>query len=71
MFETCPDDILGLYLWYRAIYIATGPSAEIQNSIGSGVLGGVFSGTVLAILFVPVFFVLDSQIVKRIRGFGK
>ncbi len=37
--------------------IATGPSAASQNAIGTGVLGGMIAATVLAIFFVPVFFV--------------
>lgn len=49
------------------LYIATGPSSEVQNSIGTGVLGGMFSGTVLAVLFVPVFFVFVSKIIERVR----
>ncbi|MFC0282173.1 multidrug efflux RND transporter permease subunit [Camelimonas abortus] len=37
--------------------IATGPSAASQNAIGTGVVGGMISATVLAVIFVPVFFV--------------
>ncbi|MCB1445198.1 MAG: multidrug efflux RND transporter permease subunit [Rhizobiaceae bacterium] len=37
--------------------IATGPSAASQNAIGTGVLGGMISATVLAVFFVPAFFV--------------
>ena len=37
--------------------IATGPSAASQNAIGTGVIGGMISATILAIFFVPVFFV--------------
>lgn len=36
--------------------IATGASAASQNAIGTGVLGGMISATLLAIFFVPVFF---------------
>src|SRR3546814_510587 len=38
--------------------IATGASAASQNAIGTGVLGGMISATVLAIFFVPAFFVV-------------
>ena len=41
----------------EGLVIATGASAASQNAIGTGVLGGMISATVLAILFVPVFFV--------------
>ncbi|WP_312361240.1 efflux RND transporter permease subunit [Agrobacterium sp.] len=37
--------------------IASGASAASQNAIGTGVLGGMISATILAIFFVPVFFV--------------
>ena len=40
-----------------SLVIATGASAASQNAIGTGVLGGMISATLLAILFVPVFFV--------------
>ncbi|MFN3745364.1 MAG: multidrug efflux RND transporter permease subunit [Hyphomicrobiaceae bacterium] len=36
---------------------AVGASAASQNAIGTGVLGGMISATVLAIIFVPVFYV--------------
>ncbi|QFU23773.1 multidrug efflux RND transporter permease subunit [Shewanella eurypsychrophilus] len=50
------------------LYLASGPSSEVQNSLGTGVLGGMFSGTVLAVLFVPVFFVFINQTIDRVRG---
>jgi multidrug efflux pump len=37
--------------------IATGASAASQNAIGTGVLGGMISATILAVIFVPAFFV--------------
>ena len=37
--------------------IASGASAESQQAIGTGVMGGMISATALAIYFVPVFFV--------------
>lgn len=49
------------------LYIASGPSSEIQNSLGTGVLGGMFSGTVLAVLFVPVFFVFVNQLITGLK----
>ncbi len=38
--------------------LANGAGAASQNDIGTGVMGGMFSATVLAIFFVPLFFVL-------------
>ncbi|WP_341706073.1 efflux RND transporter permease subunit [Halopseudomonas sp.] len=39
------------------LMLASGASAETQHAIGTGVFGGMLSGTVLAVFFVPVFFV--------------
>jgi multidrug efflux pump len=47
--------------------IATGPSAASQNAIGTGVLGGMISATVLAIFFVPAFFVFVLKILRTKR----
>ena len=40
---------------------ATGAGAHSQNDIGTGVIGGMLSATVLAIFFVPVFFQLINK----------
>ncbi|MCO5733389.1 efflux RND transporter permease subunit [Rhizobium sp. SSA_523] len=45
--------------------IATGASAASQNAIGTGVLGGMISATVLAIFFVPVFFVFIMRMFDK------
>ncbi|MBK8131745.1 MAG: efflux RND transporter permease subunit [Gammaproteobacteria bacterium] len=42
----------------------TGAGSESQNAVGTGVLGGVITGTLLAIFFVPVFFVVIRRIFK-------
>jgi multidrug efflux pump len=46
------------------LFIATGASSASQRAIGTGVVGGMISGTILAVIFVPAFFVL-------VRGFFK
>jgi hydrophobe/amphiphile efflux-1 (HAE1) family protein len=38
--------------------LASGAGSGSQNAIGTGMLGGVVSATVLGLLFVPVFFVV-------------
>src|SRR6185437_13340576 len=38
--------------------LASGAGAGSQNDIGTGVIGGMITATVLAIFFVPVFFQL-------------
>jgi multidrug efflux pump len=43
--------------------IASGASAGSQNAIGTGVMGGMISGTVLAVFFVPVFFMFVMRLV--------
>jgi multidrug efflux pump len=48
---------LAFALGVTPLAIASGASAASQNAIGTGVLGGMISATVLALLFVPVFFV--------------
>lgn len=40
------------------LMLARGASAETQHAIGTGVFGGMLSATVLAVLFVPVFYVV-------------
>jgi HAE1 family hydrophobic/amphiphilic exporter-1/multidrug efflux pump len=47
--------------------ISTGAGAGGQNAIGRAVVGGMLSATVLAIFFVPMFFV----VVLRLFGHGK
>ena len=44
--------------------IATGASSLSQRAIGSGVMGGMISGTILAVLFVPVFFVWVMRLAR-------
>jgi multidrug efflux pump len=48
--------------------IAKGASAASQNAIGTGVLGGMISATVLAVFFVPVFFVFIMNLFDKRRG---
>ncbi len=46
---------------------STGAGSGSQNAIGTGVLGGMISATVLGIFFVPVFFVVIRMIFKGKR----
>jgi multidrug efflux pump len=48
--------------------ISTGAGAASQNDIGTGVIGGMFSATVLAIFFVPLFFEVVRSFVARRRA---
>ncbi len=49
------------------LMVAMGASAETQHAIGTGVFGGMLSATVLAIFFVPCFFVFVMGIQERIN----
>ncbi|MTJ83609.1 MAG: efflux RND transporter permease subunit [Telmatospirillum sp.] len=48
---------LAFVLGVLPLAIANGAGSGAQNAIGVGVMGGMISATVLAIFFVPVFFV--------------
>ncbi|WP_421419987.1 multidrug efflux RND transporter permease subunit (plasmid) [Pseudoalteromonas lipolytica] len=49
------------------LMLAEGASAETQRAIGTGVFGGMVSATVLAIYFVPAFFVFVMSIQERLQ----
>jgi multidrug efflux pump len=44
--------------------ISNGAGSGSQHAIGTGVIGGMLSATILAIFFVPLFFVLVERIFK-------
>ena len=50
------------------LVFATGASSETQHAIGTGVFGGMISATILAIFFVPVFFVFVLGMVEKIAA---
>lgn len=47
------------------LVISSGAGSGSQNAVGTGVMGGMITATLLAIFFVPVFFVVVR------RRFGK
>ncbi|MGP3393487.1 multidrug efflux RND transporter permease subunit [Stenotrophomonas maltophilia] len=53
------------------LMLAQGASKETQQAIGTGVFGGMVSATVLAVFFVPVFYVVvqgaRQSIAQRLR----
>jgi len=57
---------LAFILGVVPLAIATGASSASQQAIGTGVIGGMLSAT-LAVVFVPVFFV----VVMRLAGRGR
>ena len=44
--------------------LATGAGSASQRAIGTGVIGGMLTGAVLALVFVPVFFVVVRSVFK-------
>lgn len=50
------------------LMIASGASAETQHAIGTGVFGGMVTATVLAVFFVPVFYVVVMGLQERFDG---
>lgn len=50
------------------LMLASGASAETQQAIGTGVFGGIVSATLLAIFFVPVFFVVIMSLQERFEA---
>jgi len=49
---------LAFILGVLPLAISTGAGSGSQNAIGTGVMGGMIAATVLAIFFVPLFFVV-------------
>ncbi|GHC95154.1 multidrug efflux RND transporter permease subunit [Pseudorhodoferax aquiterrae] len=46
------------------LFIASGAGSASQRAIGTGVIGGMVTGTLLAVFFVPVFFVVVRSLFK-------
>ncbi|MCA2414687.1 efflux RND transporter permease subunit [Vibrio chemaguriensis] len=45
--------------------ISSGVGSAGQNAVGTGVLGGMISATILGIFFVPIFFVVVERLFDR------
>ncbi|NMZ46458.1 multidrug efflux RND transporter permease subunit [Pseudomonas oryzihabitans] len=58
---------LAFILGVVPLALATGASSASQQAVGTGVIGGMLSAT-LALVFVPVFFVLVLRLVRRWRA---
>ena len=55
---------LAFILGVLPLAIATGAGSASQRAIGTGVMGGMITATVLAVFLVPVFFVVIRRIFK-------
>ncbi len=51
---------LAFILGVMPLVISSGAGSGAQNAVGTGVMGGMVTATILAIFFVPVFFVVVS-----------
>ncbi|WP_316202164.1 MULTISPECIES: efflux RND transporter permease subunit [unclassified Bradyrhizobium] len=56
---------LAFILGVVPLVIATGASGASQQALGTGVLGGMITATFLAVLWVPVFFVVVIRFFTR------
>ncbi|WP_429046672.1 efflux RND transporter permease subunit [Aeromonas veronii] len=59
---------LAFILGVLPLVISSGAGASSRNAIGTGVMGGMISATVLAIFFVPLFFVLVMRYFTKHSG---
>lgn len=55
---------LAFMLGVLPLALATGAGSASQRAIGTGVIGGMITGTVLAVIFVPIFFVVVRGLFK-------
>jgi multidrug efflux pump len=55
---------LAFILGVMPLFLASGAGSASQRAIGTGVVGGMITAVVLAVLFVPVFFVVVRGIFK-------
>jgi len=56
---------LAFMLGIMPLVISSGAGSGAQNAVGTGVLGGMITATILAIFFVPVFFVVIRRRFSR------
>ena len=62
---------LAFILGVVPLVIASGASAKSQQALGTGVLGGMITATVLAVFMVPVFFVVVMRFFSREKTSNK
>jgi multidrug efflux pump len=55
---------LAFTLGVMPLFLASGAGSASQRAIGTGVIGGMLTGTVLAVVFVPIFFVVVRSFFK-------
>ncbi|MDO9406446.1 MAG: efflux RND transporter permease subunit [Polaromonas sp.] len=55
---------LAFILGVTPLFIASGAGSASQRALGTGVIGGMITAVVLAVFFVPVFFVVVRKLFK-------
>ena len=55
---------LAFALGVLPLAVSSGAGSASQRAIGTGVIGGILTGTSLAVLFVPIFFVVVRTLFK-------
>jgi multidrug efflux pump len=56
---------LAFILGVTPLAISSGAGAASQNAIGIAVMGGMIASTVIAILFVPMFYVMVQKVFRK------
>jgi HAE1 family hydrophobic/amphiphilic exporter-1 len=59
---------LAFILGVLPLVVSTGAGAGGRNALGTGVMGGMISATLLGLFFVPVFFVFIRTMLARRAG---
>ncbi len=59
--------ILGVF----PLVIASGAGGASRQALGTAVFGGMITATLLAVLFVPLFFLVIEGMSDRVAGWGK
>lgn len=57
---------LAFILGVLPLVISNGAGSGAQNAVGTGVMGGMIAATILAIFFVPVFFIVVHRLFARL-----
>jgi hydrophobic/amphiphilic exporter-1 (mainly G- bacteria), HAE1 family len=53
------------------LVIASGPGAEMRQSLGTAVFSGMLGVTLFGLFLTPVFYVVIRNLVLRMRGSAK
>jgi HAE1 family hydrophobic/amphiphilic exporter-1/multidrug efflux pump len=62
---------LAFILGVLPLAVSTGAGAASRHSIGTGVIGGMLAATFIAVLFIPLFFVVTSRMGEIARDWWR